>query len=246
MILSISNFKKLIKADKNERNVLRYKLLNNIAHRYGWRLHSPRFAPWDNEEYQRVIQAGDYPFNDKKFMIYQLAKGVANMSGDTAECGVFKGHGSWLILNAEENEQSVHHVFDSFEGVSEPLEIDNHPDPNGFKWKKHDMAYPLEAVRQKLQPFPRVAFYKGWIPDRFNEVADHTFKFVHIDVDLYQPTLDSFKFFYDRMRTGGVILCDDYACPGTPGALKAVDEFLSDKPENIVITVPGSGFIIKQ
>ena len=32
---------------------------------------------------------------------------------------------------------------------------------------------------------------KGWIPTRFQEVADRHFAFVHIDVDLYEPTRDS-------------------------------------------------------
>ena len=246
MLFTLRNLKKLVRADKNDRNIIRYKLLNNFAHRYGWRLYSPRFSPWKNEEYRNVIEAGDYTFNDKKFMIYQLAKGVSNMSGDTAECGVFKGHGSWLILNTEDKQQCVHHIFDSFEGVSEPSDVDNIPEPNAYEWKKHDMAYPLEMVKKKLESFPNIKYYKGWIPERFDEVADRTFKFVHIDVDLYEPTLASFMFFYDRMNTGGIILCDDYACPGTPGAYKAVNEFLADRSENVVTTVPGSGFIIKQ
>lgn len=247
MLVSAKNIGKLITANKGERLIIRYKLLNKIAHRYGWRLHSPRYAPWKNEEYKSVIQSGNYVFNDKKFMIYQLAKGVSNMEGDTAECGVFMGHGSWLILHSEKNRQATHHIFDSFEGVSEPIKgVDNLASPNAYQWKKHEMAYPLEKVKAKFEQFPNVEYYKGWIPDKFGEIENCKFKFVHIDVDLYQPTLDSFQFFYDRMNRGGIILCDDYACPGTPGALKAVDEFLEDKAENIITTIPGSGFIIKQ
>lgn len=246
-MLTLKNIKKLAVADKDQRNIYRYKLLNNIANKYGWRLHSPRFAPWKNEEYQEVINAGGYVFNDKKFMIYQLAKGVAHLAGDTAECGVWKGHGSWLILHAGKNSGKPHHIFDSFEGVSEPLVgIDNLEDENAYQWKKHDMAYPLESVKEKFKDFPQVNFYKGWIPKRFPDVEDRTFSFVHIDVDLFDPTLDSFAFFYDRMEVGGIILCDDYACPGTPGALKAMNDFLADKPENPITTIAGSGFVIKQ
>lgn len=180
-------------------------------------------------------------------MIYQLAKGVSEFEGGTAECGVFKGHGSWLILSAESRKDNTHFVFDSFEGVSEPLEgVDNLGKSNSYQWKKFDMAYPLDSVKSKLAKFKNVKYFPGWIPDRFDEIGEERFKFVHIDVDLYQPTLDSFSFFYARMKKGGIILCDDYACPGTPGAKKALDEFLGDKPENVVTTVPGSGFIVKQ
>ncbi len=246
MLFSIKNISKLIKADKRQRNIYKYKLLNDIAHRNGWRLYSPRYAPWKNEEYNTVIQAGGYVFNDKKFMIYQLAKGVEHLAGDTAECGVFRGHGSWLILNAGGRKDRPHHIFDSFEGVSEPEVVDNHPDAGKHGWKKHDMAHPYELIEEKFNNFPQVNLYKGWIPARFEEVKGRTFSFVHIDVDLYQPTYDSVAFFYDKMEKGGIILCDDYACPGTPGAFKAMNEFLADKPENIVTTVPGSGFFIKQ
>ena len=40
-----------------------------------------------------------------------------------------------------------------------------------------------------------IILLKGWIPSRFEEVKDKNFSFVHIDVDLYQPTLDSLNFF---------------------------------------------------
>src|SRR5688572_31529904 len=42
------------------------------------------------------------------------------------------------------------------------------------------------------------------------------------DVDVYQPTRDSLEYFYPRLVTGGILVCDDY---GWPGARKAVDDF---------------------
>jgi len=246
MLFSLKNLTKLVKADKRQRNIYKYKLLNDIAHRYGWRLYSPRFSLWEHEEYNAAIKADGYTFNDKKFMIYQLAKGVANLSGDTAACGVFKGQGSWLITQAGGRNDRQHHIFDSFEGVSEPLVLDNHPDAGKHGWKKHDMSVPYDIVQAKFNNHPQVKLYKGWIPERFSEVADRQFSFVHIDVDLYEPTRDSVAFFYDKMQVGGIILCDDDACPGTPGAMKGMDEFFADKRENVVTTVAGSGFVVKQ
>jgi hypothetical protein len=100
-------------------------------------------------------------------------------------------------------------------------------------------------VRQNLGEFSAYEFHKGWIPDRFVDVAEKHFAFVHIDVDLYQPTLDSLKFFYSRMNPGGIILCDDYGFTTCPGATKAVNELLADKPENMVALPGGGGFLIK-
>jgi hypothetical protein len=68
---------------------------------------------------------------------------------------------------------------------------------------------------------------------------------VHIDVDLYQPTLDSIRFFYPRLAPGGIILCDDYGYSSCPGAKGAFDEYMKDRPEKIIHAPTGQAFIIK-
>jgi hypothetical protein len=67
-----------------------------------------------------------------------------------------------------------------------------------------------------------------------------------LDVDLYQPTLDSLTFFYEKMTQGGIILCDDYGFTTCPGAKKAMDSFLSDKPEEVVSLPTGQGFVVRK
>ena len=79
----------------------------------------------------------------------------------------------------------------------------------------------------------------------FRALEREPFAFVHIDVDLYEPTKDSLEFFYPLLSPGGVLLCDDYGSTRCPGALKACDEFLADKPEKMIATSAGSGFFIK-
>ena len=68
---------------------------------------------------------------------------------------------------------------------------------------------------------------------------------MHIDVNLYQPTLDSLAFFYPRMQHGGIVVCDDYGFSTCPGATRAVQEFLADAPEKMVALPVGGGFFIK-
>ena len=92
----------------------------------------------------------------------------------------------------------------------------------------------------------RCRYYKGWIPARFAEVSDRKFSFVHIDVDLYQPTRDTLDFFYERVSPGGVIVCDDYGSVLCPGARKALDEFMSDKPESLFHIPTGQSLVVKR
>lgn len=177
----------------------------------------------------------------RRWMIYQLLRLTEKVPGDTAECGVYLAASSYLICSfiAQSALPKTHHLFDSFEGLSAPISQD------GSHWLPNDLKVDLGEVTQRLSPFKNVLFYKGWIPERFSEVADRRFSFLHIDVDLYEPTRDSIAFFYPRMNAGAVIVCDDYGQTPCPGATKAIDEYLRDKPEKMVMLSDSGGFLIK-
>lgn len=178
------------------------------------------------------------------WMLDQLQQQTRHLSGDTAECGVFKGAGSYLICkrNAISPHSRRHHVFDSFQGISDPGKKD------GQFWSKGDLSCPMDTVTENLSEFGSNAFqlYPGWIPERFSDVEGREFSFVHVDVDLYEPTLGSLKFFYPRLQDGGILVCDDYGFLTCPGATAAMDEFLEDKPEPIVTLPCGGGYIVRR
>jgi hypothetical protein len=214
----------------------------------GFRLYNKNLAWIDDEEYKKVwsgFSQSDNNIHERRFTLYNLAKSVTNIEGDTAECGVFYGAGSYLIMAASKGEKQ-HHIFDSFEGLSSPNVVDDAREDYVAKWAEGDLEVPEHIVKSNLNNFEGVKYYKGWIPERFPEVAQSRFSFVHIDVDLYQPTLDSFEFFYDLLVVGGIMVCDDYGSTQCPGAYKAFNEFVGDKPEEIAHLTTGTGFIVKQ
>jgi O-methyltransferase len=179
----------------------------------------------------------------RRWMLWQLLRMTGSVPGHTAECGVYRGASSWLMAafaRQSEAQPKEHHLFDSFEGLSTPGAAD------GSHWSPGALAAGEDLVGDNLAPFRDLLhFHKGWIPERFPDVADRVFSFVHVDVDLYQPTRDSLAFFYDRISPGGIFLCDDYGCTTCPGATKAVDEFLVDRPEKMISLDSGGGFFIK-
>ncbi|MDP8993371.1 MAG: TylF/MycF family methyltransferase [Pseudomonadota bacterium] len=209
------------------------------------RLSSHHMDWWKNKDFNAYLdQFGEREqFNThRKWTLWQLMRLVKCVDGSTAECGVYQGASSWLICAANRyaSGNRTHHLFDSFEGLSMP------GDRDGSYWTTGTYATPAEVVEKKLQPFAgQIILHKGWIPERFDEVADERFSFVHLDVDLYQPTLDSIRFFYSRLNPGAILLCDDYACDTCPGATEAIDEFLIDKPEKMLALDAGGGFFIK-
>lgn len=184
----------------------------------------------------------NYRSLDRKYTVYQLCKLVKSIKGDTAECGVYYGASSHFIAKTtkESSLNKRHHIFDSFEGVSTPSSED------ADYWSKGDMQVGINTVKNNLSAFNFIDYHKGWIPERFNEVEDISFSFVHLDVDLYQPTWDSVKFFYFKLASGGIMLCDDYGFETCPGAKQAMDEFFADKAEDIIQLPTGQAFIQKK
>mgnify|MGYP000964856061 CR=1 FL=1 len=237
----------LLGSEPRARYEARFSLLTELATRWGFALYTFNLAWLEDPEFLRVwgnFPGRDVRVHDRKFILYSLAKSVASIDGATAECGVLTGGSSYLMCAALGRE---HHVFDSFEGLSEPDENDRPGDARTFEWRKHDLARPLELVQKNLARFSNVHYHKGWIPERFHEVAHLRFAFVHVDVDLHQPTKDSLEFFYERMVPGGILLCDDYGSTACPGAKRAFDELVADQPERSVVHLTtGQGFIVKR
>lgn len=226
--------------------VSRYELLGTLAKKWDLRLYNYNVTWYRDDEFAKIINA--FPvggITGKRYNLYYLARAVSELDGDTVECGVAEGIMSYLIYTATNKKERYHHIFDSFEGLSEPSQNDL-PSGNVPALQKGDFAVRQEKVRQNLGNKNDIKLYKGWIPERFIEVKDKRFIFVHIDVDFYEPTLESLRFFYPRMASGGIIICDDYGHINTPGSQKAMDEFLIDKPEKVIKLDAGHAFIIKQ
>jgi hypothetical protein len=117
------------------------------------------------------------------------------------------------------------HLFDTFEGLPEPGPNDS------ARFSKGSYGCSLESVQQYLSGLP-IQYHKGFFPQTAGALLDSTFAFVHLDVDLYQSTLEGLKFFYPRMSSGGIILSHDYK--SSVGVDKAFQEFFADKPEPVV------------
>jgi O-methyltransferase len=209
-------------------------------YRFKW----PQMEWWGDDNFNAFLERFDERRGlntDRRLMLGELVRLVEDVPGDTVECGVYRGAGSYLIcsVGTRSRQRRTHHVFDSFEGLSAPTSAD------GTYWSSGDLSIGLDVVQRNLAEFQNVRYYQGWIPARFGDVAGTRFAFVHVDVDLMEPTRDSVAFFYSRLNDGGILLCDDYGFTTCPGATTSIDEFLADKPEKMIRLSDGGGFFIK-
>ncbi len=184
--------------------------------------------------------------NDRCYMLLEAARNVRAVPGNFAECGMRYGKSSLFLLAGMGADSSKSlHGFDSFEGLSTPG-ADDRTDDGEVAWEHGELAVPEEIARRNLPCFgDRVVLLKGWVSVRFQDVKDDRFSLVHIDVDLHEPTRDAVAFFYSRVSPGGVIVCDDYGSAYCPGAKKAIDEFFSDKLEQVISLPTGQSLVVK-
>ncbi len=157
------------------------------------------------------------------FLVYSLAQAQRDCPGDMAEVGVYRGGTAKLICEAKGPVPL--HLFDTFQGLPRPDERDECFFQPGW------YAGRLEFVRDYLKSYKDVFFYPGLFPDTAAPVADKTFSFVHLDVDLYQGTTSCLEFFYPRVERGGIMLVHDYQLPGVK---KAVTDFFASRPDRAV------------
>ncbi|MGA0571650.1 TylF/MycF/NovP-related O-methyltransferase [Variovorax sp. VNK109] len=193
---------------------------------------------------------------EKQYNTIQFLRLVVAMKGSIAECGAFKGLGSFMFCHTLRQSDPSYDgkdflIFDSFEGLSEPVAQDVIEDARvGSAGQAYMGAGSfhggLEHVRHALREFPAIEFHQGWIPASFKDLRERQYRFVHIDVDLYEPTRDSLEYFYPRLCEGGVIVCDDYAHLHWPGARKALDEYCHPRGIPVLCLTTGQGVIIKR
>ncbi len=165
----------------------------------------------------------------ERYNIYLLAKATSRLSGALAEAGVYRG-GSAKLLCAIKGDKPLY-LFDTFEGMPG---VNSATDGVFAKGDFADTRF--DEVAKYLSAFPNVHIYKGFFPDSAfgKEPEQQHYRFVHLDLDIYESTFKALGFFYPRMVVGGLIVSHDYACLDAPGVKKAFDDFFKDKKETVI------------
>lgn len=205
------------------------------------------YAPWFEDEFKNIFaefKTHTMLKEDRAYVILQSLKNALNLPGQVVECGVYKGGSAKLIATTMKKfagQSKALHLFDSFIGM--PKNANKATDSH----KQGDFADTnLKNVQKYLKEFSFVKIHPGFIPKTFIGLEEEKFCFVHIDLDIYQSTLDAISFFYERTSPGGIIICDDYGFGDyEKAARKAIDEFLLNKPEAPIVLRTGQALIIK-
>jgi hypothetical protein len=178
------------------------------------------------------------PLANEAFLLYSLSKSLNLLPGHYAEVGCYQGGSAAMICKGKGDKRM--YLFDTFEGIPKGQQ------EYGEYFKEKMYACSLEVVRQNLSEFTNLRFQKGLFPESVKgapELENATFAFVNIDVDLYEGTLECLKYFYPRMTPGGILISHDYKLAGVRAAF---DQFMADKPEQVIDLPTTQCMFIKQ
>lgn len=183
--------------------------------------------------------------NFGKFLTHvEIFKHIVNVPGHVVECGVFKGMSLMTFVKLIEvlcPADSLKRVigFDTFTGFVDLAAKDGAPNERRGKvvggWDSSAFLPALEQLvditqRDSLVPrVKRVELVKGDVSETVKEYVKQNpglrISLLHLDMDLYDPTLAALEHLYPLVVRGGVVLLDEYGMDGFPGESAAFDDY---------------------
>jgi predicted O-methyltransferase YrrM len=162
-------------------------------------------------------------------------RATLHLDGDIAEVGTAAG-GSARLISEYCGDKTIH-LFDTFEGLPKPGDLDDRFNEGAYRSSLEDVQRYLSIEGRRFE------FHKGMFPASATSVQGHRFSFVHLDVDLYQSTLDCLRFFWPRLSTGGIIITHDYSWAA--GVDQAFSDFFKDKLEKPIELIGYQAMVVK-
>jgi hypothetical protein len=212
------------------------------------------------KEIIRAVREWTMTGNAKLFALIQAVRYVVrhDIPGDFVECGVWRGGSSQAaartFIESGDTERDLY-LFDTFEGMPPPSALDVRHDGRSAdelmaaaRSRQKSMVWAmasLDDVRDGFSkvPYPpeQVHFIEGKVEDTIPEGAPEQIAILRLDTDWYESTRHELEHLYSRLSPGGVLILDDYGY--WQGARQAVDEFLEETGERLLLTRMASGRI---
>lgn len=169
---------------------------------------------------------------------------IRSKAGAIVEYGCYRGAMSaWIraVLDFVGSDRIIH-VFDSFQGLPQPDEID------GTHLAKGDVRADIEELKElhSTLGLATPVIHAGWFADTVKEIPDQV-SFAYVDADFYTSTMTALRTVLPRLQAGGVVILDDYcdrernprAWNELPGVKQAWDD-AADDPQKIDVLI-GAG-----
>jgi len=175
----------------------------------------------------------------KILFLLQCLKETRNLEGNIIELGSWKAGNAILMAKFLKQIKSKKKIFacDTFEGIPKNDEFVNNPlgkglfsDANIEEISNRVKAYGLDDI---------IYLVKGLFENTLKKLNDEKFSLVFLDCNVYNSAKFAINFAYTRLTPDGIFISHCYGINKDSNSLwgesVAVDEYLSSKPERIVI-----------
>ena len=181
---------------------------------------------------------------ERNFTVYQLIKVHNEIFKDrktnVIEFGVDRGGTLTTITEFVKGESEIF-ALDSFGFYADDIKsnVTNHdshylgkykPFTKKTRFKNFDYLFLENQLNEILsKKNSKLSIAKCYFPDKIDDkfmqkISSIKYSFVHIDFDLYKPTLDVIKFITPKLEKNAIILFDDYNFINQEGVKKAITD----------------------
>ncbi len=164
------------------------------------------------------------------------------IEGDVVECGVWRGGSMMAIATMLQQSGDIRrhlHLYDTFEGMSEPTEADvsvdgetavkqladEDPNEGTSVWCVASLEDVQSHMNRVAYPQQRIHYHVGKVEETIPEAIPEKIALLRLDTDWYESTAHEMEHLFPRLVDGGVLIIDDYG--HWQGARKAVDEYFA-------------------
>lgn len=179
--------------------------------------------------------------------LWQVSQQLAHSPGNIFEVGVYKGGTAALFAHSIKESADPHtklYLFDTFRGVAKAGQFDT-----AYKGGEHSDTS-VESVRALVSRFiapDRFDIRPGLFPEDSTAGVDNIpIKLAHVDVDVFQSTVDAVNWIWPRLIHGGFVIVDDYGLQGTEGVTRACEQLAAGFDDCLLIyNFNGQGMLCK-
>jgi len=170
------------------------------------------------------------------------------IDGDIIELGVAKGF-QFLFAKNFLGEKLDKRIFlvDTFS----PFAIDTNSglqdDPTLLNQGKNlGYAKSFENTKKNFEGFDQFHFVKGRVPQILSNINIDKISFIHMDLNYAPAEYEAYKYLWEKLSPGGMILSDDFAYVGHEDQMKKTISFFEEKNHQILTLATGQGLVIKK
>jgi hypothetical protein len=167
------------------------------------------------------------------------------IEGDVGECGVWRGGSMMavaLMLLANDDTSRKLYLYDTFEGMSSPTQLDKSFDgvsaESQMTQQTEKWCYAsIEDVRQNIlstgYPEEKIYLVKGKVEHTIPKILPEKLSLLRLDTDWYESTKHELIHLCPQLSPEGILIIDDYG--HWQGARKAVDEYFAEQNRKIYL-----------